>query len=63
MQPHRTDERQVYGVEGGGGGGGNGRHETSVMIPMETKLITVMKSKGHLTEICSADRMNEKLRS
>ncbi len=43
MQPHRTDERQVYGVEGGGGG--NGQDETSVMIlTKQTKLITVTKS-------------------
>lgn len=58
MQSHRTDDRQVCGVEGGGGGGGDGQDETSVVILMEeTKLITVMKSKEHLTEICS--RQNE----
>lgn len=38
MQPHRTDERQVYSVEGGGGGG-NGQDETSVVtLTKQTKL-------------------------
>lgn len=44
MQPHRTDERQVHGVEGGC----NGQDETSVVIlTKQTKLKTVTKSKEH----------------
>ncbi len=44
MQPHRTDERQVFGVKGGGGG--NGQDETSVMtLTKQTKPTTVTKPK------------------
>lgn len=56
MQPHRTDERQVCGIEGGGGG--NGQDETSVMIlTKQTQPKTVTKSKEHYRKM--QHRQNE----
>lgn len=52
MQPHRRDERQVKGVEGGGGD--DGQDETS-----DESRRNSLKS----TEICSTDRIMKKQRA